>query len=314
LKPGLKSVFQFVLLCYPRARHLQLLDKFFDEIYAMFNLLLENHYLKRYSASFSENFYGMKRVLSNGCANPFKSFSRRFRSLIFLVLMPYLSEKLDTLRDRIANSAPHRRTWFSHMLIRVYPHLKTLIMVVCLLFQVSYTFSYNPVPSPFLWLADVRLERLNAEDIEAFEAMPLHLKQSGFLSKIWRLLVSFPSILGRLFSYGLFFCQFMEYFYTDSLSKQLLSANMGQQVGQQSAPPHPLKAVPENYVLNMDVGKCPLCFRTRENDTALSVSGYVFCYACINEFVRREKRCPITSLPASPNELVKIYQSTLPSE
>lgn len=63
----------------------------------------------------------------------------------------------------------------------------------------------------------------------------------------------------------------------------------------------------EQQVLCMEVNKCPLCKRTRNNDTVLSVSGYVFCHPCIYNFVSLEGRCPVTSVPASVTELVKLY-------
>lgn len=78
-----------------------------------------------------------------------------------------------------------------------------------------------------------------------------------------------------------------------------------------NAPAHPANILTESQILTMDVGKCPLCYRERQNDTALSVSGYVFCYSCIYDFIRREQKCPITNIPASTKELIKIYQSNI---
>ena len=48
-------------------------------------------------------------------------------------------------------------------------------------------------------------------------------------------------------------------------------------------------------------------FKKRQNDTALAVSGYVFCYSCIFNFVRMNGRCPVTLLPASTDQLIKLY-------
>ncbi|GFR80424.1 peroxisome assembly protein 12 [Elysia marginata] len=62
---------------------------------------------------------------------------------------------------------------------------------------------------------------------------------------------------------------------------------------------------------DVDYQICPLCMRVRANSTALSVSGYVFCYLCINEHVKKEKCCPITGYPATSEHLVKIYEQDL---
>lgn len=52
---------------------------------------------------------------------------------------------------------------------------------------------------------------------------------------------------------------------------------------------------------------CPLCQKERKNPTALSCSGYVFCYICIYNHVKNHHTCPITSFPAVENQLIRIF-------
>ncbi|CAC5413444.1 PEX12 [Mytilus coruscus] len=52
---------------------------------------------------------------------------------------------------------------------------------------------------------------------------------------------------------------------------------------------------------------CPVCLKRRTNDTALSVSGFVFCYPCIYEHIQRYSSCPVTSYPARKEHLIKLY-------
>jgi len=52
---------------------------------------------------------------------------------------------------------------------------------------------------------------------------------------------------------------------------------------------------------------CPICHRRRENETALSVSGFVFCYKCIMSYLKTHGVCPVTKLPANSNNLVRLY-------
>lgn len=126
-----------------------------------------------------------------------------------------------------------------------------MLAAVALAFQVAYAFSYTTVPSLSLLLAGVRLERLTPQDIQSFEAIPLHLQKTGLvnlllyavkrvllrvIARLWRFLVSIPSVLGRLLSYGLFVVQFLEYFYNDDMSNKL---SLGPQLA--PAPPHPYK-------------------------------------------------------------------------
>jgi len=52
---------------------------------------------------------------------------------------------------------------------------------------------------------------------------------------------------------------------------------------------------------------CPLCSSTRQNEVALSVSGFVFCHACIVAHLRVHGSCPVTKLPADSRNLVRLF-------
>ena len=52
---------------------------------------------------------------------------------------------------------------------------------------------------------------------------------------------------------------------------------------------------------------CPICRQRRENETALSVSGFVFCYKCILSYLKAHGVCPVTKLPAKTSNLVRLY-------
>ncbi|XP_053131248.1 peroxisome assembly protein 12-like [Hemicordylus capensis] len=72
-----------------------------DEIYALLDLLLQQHYLSACSASFAENFYGLKRVGPRGrkprLAAAGLPQKPHWKSLGLLVLLPYLRTKLEKL-------------------------------------------------------------------------------------------------------------------------------------------------------------------------------------------------------------------------
>lgn len=94
-----------------------------DNVFLILLLLLENHHLKHYDASFAENFYGMKRVrVQHHIAKdgkrvktlaPITSWSR-YSALFFLVgmsgfeiqviskvVVPYCKNKLDEYYKRL---------------------------------------------------------------------------------------------------------------------------------------------------------------------------------------------------------------------
>lgn len=65
---------------------------------------------------------------------------------------------------------------------------------------------------------------------------------------------------------------------------------------------------------NRDIipGQCPLCDRRpQRSPTALATSGYVFCFSCIVHHIQKAPHgqavCPVTRLPASLHQLVRIY-------
>uniref|UniRef100_A0A915ADM1 Peroxisome assembly protein 12 n=1 Tax=Parascaris univalens TaxID=6257 RepID=A0A915ADM1_PARUN len=170
--------------------------------------------------------------------------------------------------------------------------------------QFAYLLSQCSVHSPLLYLAGVRLERLAPEDIAKFDEVPRHLRPSGVINRFWRSFVAMPGIIRRMLGYMLLFVQFVDFFYNSDLGTQhrLMSAR-----GFTSIPTPPHNHLRETSVMLLETDKCPICLRHRHNDTVLSVSGYVFCYECINDFVRREKRCPVTSLPATTDNLIRIF-------
>ncbi|PAV61221.1 hypothetical protein WR25_23239 isoform D [Diploscapter pachys] len=63
----------------------------------------------------------------------------------------------------------------------------------------------------------------------------------------------------------------------------------------------------EAEVLSLDTYKCPLCLKRRVNDTVLSVSGYVFCFNCIDTHVKRYNACPVTGLASNNQQLIRLY-------
>ena len=54
---------------------------------------------------------------------------------------------------------------------------------------------------------------------------------------------------------------------------------------------------------------CQLCNKEFRNPTCLAVSGYVFCYTCIEEYVKRHGKCPITHINCNLQSLHKIYKN-----
>ncbi|CAG5898196.1 unnamed protein product [Menidia menidia] len=286
----------------------------FDELYLLLDLLLQNHYLSHCSASFSENFYGLKRVsgelelsLRLGLHGKF-----RWRSLLFLCLVPYLRAKLEATLARQRDEedfsirlAQTRSQRLYRAAVAAYPYISSAWQAWIFCQQLLFVFGVTRTHSPLLWLANVRLARLNARDVREMEKK---LRPTGspsdksLLQRTWWLMSQavrgMAISLSTSLSLGVFFLQFLEWWYSSdnqSTVKALTSLPV---------PPPPLHLQRGE---DSESWSCPLCRKPRINSTVLSTSGFVFCYHCIYTYVKANRRCPVTRLPTELQHLIKIY-------
>ncbi|KAE8684218.1 Peroxisome bioproteinsis protein 12 [Hibiscus syriacus] len=71
-------------------------------------------------------------------------------------------------------------------------------------------------------------------------------------------------------------------------------------------PPHPMVAK-DGIPLPPDRTICPLCSQKRANPSVVTVSGFVFCYACIHKYVSQYKRCPVTLMSADIDQIRRLF-------
>ncbi|XP_042249908.1 peroxisome assembly protein 12 [Thunnus maccoyii] len=309
----------------------------FDELYLLLDLLLQNHFLSHCSASFSENFYGLKRV-SGGRGLPLHLGLHRkshWRSLLLLCVMPYLRAKLEATLARQRDEedfsirlAQTRSQRLYRAAVAAYPYVSSAWQAWVFCQQLLFVFGVAKTHSPLLWLARVRLARLNAQDIRDME---LKSSRTGspaggsLVQRAWWLMSQAARgaavSLSTSLSLGVFFLQFLEWWYSSenqSTVKTLTSL---------PAPPPPLHLQQEESCWDSpsissdhskdaqlgparpdpDSSNCPLCQRLRTNATVLSTSGFVFCYRCIYTYVKANRRCPVTGYPTELQHLIKIY-------
>ncbi|KAK6047128.1 Pex2 / Pex12 amino terminal region [Cooperia oncophora] len=249
-------------------------------------------------ASFSENFYGMKRIYLATGKSPI-DFRSRIRNLMLLVLWPYVRDKFDKWHMEWTD-----RLWYAPAMTRVKigssnkagKDFSASLAVAekdadtsnddsPFRVRTKYISNRSAVHSPFLLLAGVRLEKLTQQDMDLFKKIPMHLQSSGVLNRVWQYFLALPGVFSRLFGYGLFFVQFIDFMYNTDFGLQMRKKHAYGQI-----PPAPHKLLTESSVQLLDTNKCPLCLNRRKNDTALSVSGYVFCFTCIDSHVKNFRR------------------------
>ncbi|KAM9843021.1 peroxisome assembly protein 12 [Aulostomus maculatus] len=293
----------------------------FDELYLLLDLLLQNHFLSHCSASFSENFYGLKRV-SGGRGLPVGLGLHRkshWRSLLLLCLMPYLRAKLEAMlarqreeEDFSIRLAQTRSQKLYRAAVAAYPYVSSAWQTWVFCQQLLFVFGAARTHTPLLWLARVRLARLSQQDIRDMELKTSRTDNPAAGSLVQRAMqLTSQAVRGvavslsTSLSLGVFFLQFLEWWYSSdnqSTAKALTSL---------PAPPPPLhlqsSSVPADCSEDSGSANCPLCRRLHANATVLSTSGFVFCYRCIYTYVKANHRCPVTGYPSELQHLIKIY-------
>ncbi|XP_068946062.1 peroxisome assembly protein 12 [Petaurus breviceps papuanus] len=303
--------------------------RWFDEIFTFLDLLLQQHYLSKASASFSENFYSLKRIVMGDprglqrLASAGLPKKQLWKSLLFLVLLPYLKVKLEKLvsslreEDEYSIHTPSS-CWkrFYRAFLAAYPFVTMAWEGWFLIHQLRYILGKAQHHSPLLSLAGVRLGRLSAEDMRALEktlagagmqqpATSIREKvQSAIKKAVGGLALSVSTGL----SVGVFFLQFLDWWYSSENQESIKSLTA------LPTPPPPvhLDYNSDSSLLPKLKSVCPLCRKTRVNDTALATSGYVFCYRCVYNYVRSHQTCPITGYATEVQHLVKLYSAYSP--
>ncbi|XP_044260896.1 peroxisome assembly protein 12 [Tribolium madens] len=292
LHPALQKIALFLATNCPQK--FNWLGKYYDELFLLLNCGLQYGYLRNYDATFSENFYGLKRVLDND--NQLTSHHRRI-SLLFCVFLPYFKRKLDekVALYRLENADGCLRNnfegRFKKLLILSHSTFEITWGLLTVYNYIQYMSHQTDAQLPILQLIDVKLaypEPLPEEP--SFWSLLF----KGHLADLWQLNV-LKNAITSTFEIGAFFLQFL----------QAWSTHQNYNVtALPTVKPPMLDGKARNYQ-----NKCPICLQFWKIPTVLPVSGYVFCFPCILRYLRENQKCPVTSLPAKPLDIVRIYDN-----
>ncbi|NXI43817.1 PEX12 protein, partial [Galbula dea] len=296
--------------------------RWFDEIYVVLDLLLQQHCLARCNASFSENFYGLKRIPLGDCRQRLLATAglpkrQHWKSLLLLVFVPYLKGKLEKLVSSLKEEDeysihPPSSSWkrFYRAFLAAYPFVNMTWEGWFLIQQLCYILGKAQHHSPMLWLAGVRLVRLTVEDIEALEKRSAGATSSQALSIKTQMQSAVRKALGGIafslstgLSVSMFFLQFLDWWYSSENQETIRSLT----AFPTPPPPVHLDHGAASALVPTLKTVCPLCRKVRVNATALSTSGFVFCYRCAYTYVKTHQRCPITGYSTELQHLVKLY-------
>ncbi|CAH0548690.1 unnamed protein product [Brassicogethes aeneus] len=291
LHPALQRVALFLSSNFPQK--FGWLNKYYEETYLALNYVLQYQYLKYYDSSFSENFYGLKRVT---LSNSKLSEQNKNLSLAVLVILPYLKRKLE---EKIAiykleSAEGCLRKDFEGRLKRLilFSHSTFELTwgVLTLLNYLKYMSNGTDSQLLMLKLIDLKLVRSGEQDV------------GGFWSALFKGQLSLTDVSVGLFKNSVvtalevtaFFLQFLQTWNSEKSNYKMTDLPV--------VPPPPPDCKSKQYK-----GKCPLCLKQWLIPTVLPVSGYIFCFRCILRYLSENQKCPITNLPAKPLDIVRLY-------
>jgi len=288
--------------------------QYYDEIFLLLDSLIQSYYLRKHNGSFAENFYSLKRV-SSRCRSSQLSKKLKLRVLACLVLIPYIKQKLQAKFEQLQYQyGDAGRFMFLQKQINVHQRMKGLFMFIFpyisstwellnLGYQLKFMLGQGRWHSPSMHLSGTELRYLGIEDDLQPSVQGPSWSQLSINGKLLHTLKASLNVGSVALSTGLqvsvFFLQFLDWWYASDASATSLTAL-------------PIPEPPKSDDLkDVSCSSCPLCQRLRVNSTALSVSGYVFCYVCIHEHIKRHRCCPVTGHVATEDHLVKIYEQNL---
>lgn len=299
LEPAFKRIFSF-LLSFNSERYGHLV-RWTDEGYAILNAILQRYYLRRYSASFSETFYGLKRLaIDDSKVQQNLSKARERLSLIFLVLYPYLKGKLHDLSQKYKLEELDGRTTRTDGWIKLYRNCIVEGYRIAFIFYESlvlynyllYISGRSVYPTPILRLLSITFTYADPQASTSISDLLRKIKNNSFgLSDSIEI---FRRTVTRSLEFGAFFLQFLAWWSQEEYRGNIVNLPI---------PPPPTK--PELAIRYK--GLCPICCKPWRTHTLLAVSGYVFCYQCIFPTIRNTGRCPVTHYPAKEDDLIRLY-------
>ncbi|BES87928.1 unnamed protein product [Nesidiocoris tenuis] len=271
-----------------RSKVLRLFFENPDESFLIFNFLMQYTYLDWFSASFSESFYGMQRV---NAKNPTERMNAKAKilSMLGLVGVPYLSVKIKAIIDRYVFATGQRQDT-GVKLLQYYRVLSFSLRIVELYHYVSYLGGVAPYHSVLHRIAGVRLVHQNQPTptwSDIYNLFSLEPRKSKLLGPLAFKVVS------QSFEIGAFCLQFINWW--NSSDSEALKFNR--------------TPIPE-VVESIDSGNvCPICLGPWKNEVALGTSGIVYCYSCILKAHSVTGKCPVTNLPFTMDDLIRLYPS-----
>ncbi|KAJ2548367.1 ubiquitin-protein ligase peroxin 12 [Coemansia sp. RSA 1933] len=344
LEPALRHVTSVYTHRYPR--YLIPILNWHEEAYAALMLLVERHYLRNYGGSFTEHFYGYKRVRAHKISGS-SSLTRAdvWGSLVFLVGLPLIKSRLDQYYETVSGGEAARllgqafsqaeqsagtngsvtegttgsglrrrlvvaKNALKQYFKRYYPHYNFAYHMATALYYIAYMFDRTDYNSLWLHLLGLKVRRLSAADYRAMETRGAP-KSSLSAPSNGSVLRFTRNLVARMLTGGLDFLKVLLplsiFFYRFLEWWYRSDFHKRIQKDPVPPPPMPMKPHPDGVAVPDDQSICPLCEKQRTNPTMVALSGYVFCYPCIHKHISESGTCPVTLIRTELSGIRKLY-------
>ncbi|CDR45622.1 CYFA0S19e01046g1_1 [Cyberlindnera fabianii] len=322
LSPSLRYIIVNYAQQYPR--QLLALALRFDELNLVLRGALEWYFLRKWNATFTDKFYGLKRASKvnvevhdegNKIFDLIESRRRLSRlqilgSLINVVGIDYIKEKLDVKYEQLKAKVALKQlriidwdTWVRVWFVKLYPSFKKLLKVLNIVCQLAYLSGRTKSPSLADMLLKIEYTRITQFDYDLHETKPEIVRSKertrppSFGQQLLMMYTKYYGPIQRgvsqlsttIFPLAIFILKFLEWWNSSEFASKLTNQRFDKEI------PSPPKRS-DKPIQNSD--KCPICHEIITNHAVIE-TGYVFCYPCITRYLtdsdaKHGGRCPIT--------------------
>lgn len=202
--------------------------------------------------------------------------------------MPYINYKLENQLNKYAdaNQTPPQNIKF---LSNVFTTLKSIWEFTKLTFYIRYLSNKTFTYSPMLKICQLSLQY--PTQIEELE-----WSWTDMVKGKVRIAHIMSSFIFKGLELSAFFLQFLQWWQTQSHKSSIGNIII----------PEP----PDILYSGKRYGNlCPICLQKWQIPTVVQISGFIYCYKCILNYIEKYKVCPITKYPVSIDKLVTIYDA-----
>ncbi|XP_035217121.1 peroxisome assembly protein 12-like isoform X1 [Stegodyphus dumicola] len=299
LRAAFRHIFKVLADNYPEK--CGLLYRYFDEGYTVVDSVFQYIHLRLRGGLFTETFYGLKRVPDPRILDVSKQ--KVIVWVILAVVCPYLQSQLDALYKNFSDkwfegslTRKDLKTRLAVLYLKVYPFYNFLSEMTILGYYMAYALGKTDFHSPSLHLTSTKLVPLIFNDFSS-DAWKRYIPKDQLKSYpviVWKWINVLVGGVTLSVSIGAFLTQFLEWWYNREGQPSTFAAL-------------PVPPPPPKWPCETPIDICPICKEPRTNDTALSSSGFVFCYPCIHQYVEMTNKCPVTGYRSSLKQLIKLY-------